>query len=72
MGKKAKEHRKKVAARNASINNDKKKFQKMQHNFLKDLIERERAAGKFDNPVSEDTIVGVEAPTFTEQQGPII
>lgn len=49
MGKKAKEHRKKVAKRNEKINAEKKKVQKLQMEYLNKLIAREQAAGKFDN-----------------------
>ena len=75
MGKKAKEHRKKVAKRNAEIKNQQKKYQKQSQDFLMQLIEREKAAGAFNGtPVksNDDIIIGAPAPTLTEQQGPII
>jgi hypothetical protein len=49
MGKKKKEHRKKVAKRNELINAQKRKMQKMQEEFIKALIEKEKQAGKFEN-----------------------
>ncbi|NBO22730.1 hypothetical protein EBU94_05250 [bacterium] len=49
MGKKEKEHRKKVAKRNERLALERKKFEKQQRNFLMELIEKEKAAGKFDN-----------------------
>lgn len=51
MGKKAKEHRKKISKRNEAINIQKRKMQKAQEEFLAQLIEREKAAGKFNEPV---------------------
>jgi hypothetical protein len=51
MGKKAKEHRKKVAKRNTLINESKKKQQKQAMDFLMKLIRKENASGAFDNPV---------------------
>jgi hypothetical protein len=49
MGKKEKEHRKKVAKRNERLALERKSFEKQQKNFLMELIEREKASGKFDN-----------------------
>jgi ABC-type Fe3+-citrate transport system substrate-binding protein len=51
MGKKEKEHRKKVAKRNEKINEQKKKQQKQAMNFLLDLIKKEKEKGAFDGPV---------------------
>jgi hypothetical protein len=51
MGKKAKEHRKKVAKRNAIIDEQKKKQQKSAMDFLMKLIRKEKEMGAFDNPV---------------------
>jgi hypothetical protein len=49
MGKRDKEHKKKVAKRNERLSMERKKFEKQQRNFFMELIEREKAAGKFDN-----------------------
>lgn len=49
MGKKAKEHRKKVAKRNSQIEQQKKTNEKLQKQFLMDFIEREKNSGKFNN-----------------------
>ncbi len=49
MGKNKKEHRKKVAKRNEAINAQKRKMQKAQEEFIKMMIEKENAAGKFNN-----------------------
>lgn len=75
MGKSAKEHRKKVAARNEAIKTQQKKNQKMQNNFLRELIEREKASGRFDSePITsqEGYLVDAPLPTLTEQIGPIL
>ena len=76
MGKNAKDHRKKVQARNQEITNQKNKMQKAQQKWLMDLIEREKAAGKFNNiaPAATDTnqVIGAPEVTLTEIQGPII
>lgn len=49
MGKKAKEHRKKVAARNQKIQQQRKSIENAQRKFIMDLIEKEKKAGLFDN-----------------------
>lgn len=51
MGKKAKEHRKKVAKRNKQIDEQKKKNQKNAMNYLLKLIQKEKESGAFNNPV---------------------
>ena len=74
MGKKAKEHRKKIQARNNAIKTAQKKFQKAQQDYLMQLIEKEKAAGKFNTtPITDpNQVVGAPAPILTEQQGPIL
>jgi hypothetical protein len=73
MGKKAKEHRKKIARRNAEIKSIQKKLQMSRQDQLMELIQREKAAGAFNAPtVNKEDIVGAPLPTLTEQQGPII
>ena len=75
MGKTAKDHRKKVAARNAGIKAQQKKYQKFQNKFLTELIEREKAAGKFDSaPITsqDGQLIDAPSPILTEQQGPIL
>jgi hypothetical protein len=50
MGKKAKEHRKKVAKRNLEIEQKKNKFKKdMQQYILSQQIKKEKEAGLYDN-----------------------
>lgn len=63
MGKQKKDHRKRVAKRNEEMNIQKKRMRKAQQEFIQ-MIEREKAAGKFDNPVS--------APLIDTGQGPQI
>jgi type II secretory pathway component PulC len=68
MGKKAKEHRKKVAARNQKMKHQKRSIENAQRKFIMDLIEREKQAGAFnDNPtlinaLNTDASVIVEGP----------
>lgn len=72
MGKNKKEHRKKVAKRNESIKLQKKKFEKAKENFIAEIIEREKAAGKFDNNTQVPVIPGVSGPLIDLGQGPQI
>ena len=64
MGKKAKEHRKKVAKRNDAIKNEQKKFQKQQQERLMELIEKEKQMGAFMNTPNATTmdIPGLQGP----------
>lgn len=49
MGKAAKEHRKKVQARNAKLKQQKSKVEKMQREFIMNLIKQEQEKGMFEN-----------------------
>jgi uncharacterized protein YjgD (DUF1641 family) len=51
MGKKSKEHRKKVAKRNQKIADKNKQQQKSAMDFLMKMIQQEKNKGLFDNPV---------------------
>jgi hypothetical protein len=51
MGKKAKEHRKKIAKRNEQIKIEKNRQNKSAMNFLKKVIEMEKQKGAFNSPV---------------------
>jgi hypothetical protein len=73
MGKAKKEHRKKVAKRNADIKAMQRKIEKSRQDHLMELIQREKAAGAFNTPtLKNEDIIGAPAPTLTEQTGPII
>lgn len=66
MGKREKEHRKKVLARNTRISNEKEKIQKKQREFLMELIKKEKERGAFENTPSVDQIndLLIEGPTI--------
>jgi len=49
MGKKKQDHRKRVAKRNEAIKAQQKRIDRAKEDFIKALIEKEKAAGKFDN-----------------------
>lgn len=77
MGKNLKEHRKKVSNRNERIKQEKRKLEKAQHEFLKNLIEQEKNRGLFNSPVmplpSFPGILDGNAPTLgLENNGPKI
>jgi hypothetical protein len=61
MGKKAKEHRKKVAKRNEKIKLERKGQEKVAMNFLKKLIQKEKERGAFNSPVQ--SLPSVELPS---------
>ncbi len=66
MGKKTKEHRKKVAKRNDKIKLERKGQEKVAMNFLKKLIEKEKASGAFNSPVQ--TLPSIEMPKTNPDQ----
>jgi hypothetical protein len=74
MGKAAKEHRKKVQARNNRIKQQKEKVQKMQKDFIMNLIKQEQEKGMFDNNPIVNPTPGLNAPTIdaTTIEGPSI
>ena len=53
-----KDHKKRVSARNQKINDQKKHFQKAQHDMLMRMIEQEKNKGMFDNLPNIDSIDG--------------
>jgi len=55
-----KEHKKRVAKRNNIIQQERKRYEKAQKEFLMKLIEEEKQKGLFNNPVQK---LG-EIPTF--------
>ena len=60
MGKKTKEHRKKISKRNEQIKLKQNKIKKAQEDFIMQMIEREKQAGKFNTPVMP--LPGFEGP----------
>lgn len=70
-----KNHKKKVAVRNEKISQQKRQIEKMQKQFLMDLIKREQEKGAFDNttPVDNQIISNptLETPSI-DIQGPQI
>lgn len=60
-----KDHKKKVAARRQQIEHDKRRVEKIQRQFIEQLIAQENQQGLFDNLPQ-----GPEIPT--ESDGPII
>lgn len=73
-GKKAKEHRKKVQARNNRIKQEKNKIDKMKREFIMNLIKQEQEKGMFENTESvAPAITPLEAPQInTTIEGPQI
>lgn len=49
MGKAAKEHRRKVQARNARLKQEKTKVEKIKRDFIMNLIKQEQEKGMFEN-----------------------
>jgi hypothetical protein len=75
MGKAAKEHRKRVEARNNKIKQDKSRAQKMQREFIMNLIKQEQEKGLFENNQDVNPIVSpVDAiqTDSTQIEGPSI
>jgi hypothetical protein len=80
MGKKAKEHRKKISQRNEQIKLQEKKIKKAQQEFLMQMIEREKQAGQFNSPVmplpggplTEGPLVNIPGPSLGVPSGPQI
>lgn len=68
MGKKAKEHRKKVAKRNAQIKQAQAKYQKIQKEMLMSLIEQEKQKGLFDNMPQIPQIPQIGGDPLSDQQ----
>jgi hypothetical protein len=75
MGKAAKEHRKRVEARNNKIKQDKSRAQKMQREFIMNLIKQEQEKGLFENNQDVNPIVSpIDAiqTDSTQIEGPSI
>jgi hypothetical protein len=71
MGKAAKEHRRKVQARNNKLKQEKEKVQKLQREFIMNMIKQEQEKGMFENnPTINPVIDGPAIDTTIE--GPSI
>ena len=71
MGKAAKEHRRKVQARNNKLKQEKDKVQKFQREFIMNMIKQEQEKGMFENnPIINPSIEGPAIDTTIE--GPSI
>ena len=67
MGKKTKQHRKKVASRNTAINNTKRSTQKDHERYIQQIIEREKLNGNLDADILSDstfTTIDLDGPTI--------
>jgi hypothetical protein len=71
MGKAAKEHRRKVQARNNKIKQDKSKAQKMQREFIMNLIKQEQENGLFENNPIVNPVDAIQTES-TQIEGPSI
>jgi hypothetical protein len=71
MGKAAKEHRRKVQARNNKLKNEKDKVQKLQKEFIMNMIKQEQEKGMFEN--NKTINPSIEGPVIdTIIEGPSI
>ena len=71
MGKAAKEHRKKVQARNNKLKQDKNKNQKFQREFIMNMIKQEQEKGMFENNQTINPVI--DGPAIdTTIEGPSI
>ena len=70
MGKKSKEHNKKVAKRNEQINLQRKKYQEFQKKIMTEFLAQQKQKEMINNSTSE--LAGIDAPTLTEQTGPTL
>lgn len=64
-----KDHKKKVAARNERLKQEKSRYQKMQREMIMNMIEQERQKGLFDNTPQIPSIPSV-IPNDTNLDGP--
>lgn len=61
-----KDHSKRVAARNAKISSDKKKFQNFQRDYLEKLIKQEQEKGLYENlpSIAPITDINLDGPVI--------
>jgi hypothetical protein len=69
MGKAAKEHRKKVQARNAKLKQENRKREKFQREFIMNLIKQEQEKGMFENNLNLEGGPVLDGPVL---DGPIL
>lgn len=72
MGKAAKAHRAKIQARNNKLKQEKSKIQKLQRDFIMNMIKQEQEKGMFEN--TETINPAIEGPVIdtTTIEGPLI
>jgi hypothetical protein len=65
-----KEHKKRVAKRNNILNQERKRFEKDQKNFILKLIEEEKNKGLFDNqPISHEQLFpSTDMPSLSQPE----
>lgn len=70
MGKRKKQHRKKVALRNEAIKAQQRKYMKAQEEFIKELIAKEQAEGR----LKDASVSPLDPNSFNDGdvQGPIL
>ena len=71
MGKRDKDHKKRVAKRNEALKLQEKRMKKAQQDFIMNMIEKEKAAVKFNNNPQAPS-VGDNGPFVDLGQGPQI
>ena len=66
MGKAAQEHRRKIQARNNKIKQDKHRTEKLQREFIMNLINKEQERGLFDNnqDINKINSTQIEGPSI--------
>lgn len=69
MGKAAKEHRKKIQARNAKLKQEKGKSEKFQREFIMNLIKQEQEKGMFENNLNLEGGPVLDGPVLS---GPVL
>ena len=65
-----KNHKKKVAARNKRIADNKRSVEKAQREFIMEMIKKEQENGAFDNTPSINIDGPVDAPLIEPTEGP--
>lgn len=58
-----KEHKKRVAKRNNILQQEKKRFEKAQKEFIMKIIEEEKQKGLFNGPTETSTSAPIDLPT---------